>query len=216
MAGMAGEDSTLYAVLAAVAGLILLRLHLWRAIVFLWPPSIRIEAETPDASVMVPGALEPLWDALRAAGFAPLGSHLEAPRLNKPTLLYDAALESKGVYASVFEGPDGKAKLVLVSRVGDAFAVTANHQRPAREVPGRYLSGGLEGASAERVLKAHLRRLATLGAPEGPFDFEQRLDTARRWLRGPGQAELRMRHAVGFLWAVGALLLLAVAAFGRR
>jgi hypothetical protein len=82
--------------------------------------------------------------------------------------------------------------------------VTSDFRRPAREVPGRYLAGAIEGASPERLLKAHLRRVDELGG-ESSFEpsLEGRVRTARAWYAGPGSAELKLQHAVALLWAAG-------------
>lgn len=212
---MQPEGNLLYAVLAAIAGVVLLRFHLWRAVVFLRPESVRVDADTPDGSVLVPGALEPTWDALKALGFAPLGSHLEHARFSPAVTMYDAVHEAKGVFASVFEGKDGRARLVLLSPLDGGFVLTANYRRPAREVPGRYASGGIEGATVERLVNAHARRLAALGAARGPWTLDARIDAARNWYRGSGKAELRQQHAVGLLWTLGALGMVGAAIFGR-
>ena len=213
---MLQQGDPLYAVLAALAGLVLLRFQLWRAVLFLRPQSVRIEADTPDASVLVPGALEATWDALKAAGFTPLGSHLEHARFAPPVTMYDAAHEARGTFASVFEGKDGRARVVLLSPVeGGGFVLTANYRRPARDVPGRYVSGGIEGASVERIVNAHARRLASLGAAKGPWTLDARVDAARNWFRDSGKAELRQQHAVGLLWTLGALGMVGAAIFGR-
>jgi hypothetical protein len=213
---MLQQGEPLYAVLAALAGVLLLRFQLWRAVLFLWPQSVRVEADTPDASVRVPGSLEAAWDALKAAGFTPLGSHLEHARFAPAVTMYDAAHQTRGVFASVFEGKDGRARVLLLTPVeGGGFVLTANHRRPARDVPGRYASGGIEGASVERLVNAHARRLASLGPGKGPWTLEARVDAARNWFRSSGKAELRQQHAVGLLWTLGALGMVGAAIFGR-
>jgi hypothetical protein len=212
---MPPSGDPLYAVLAALAGLALLRVHLWRAVVFLRPQSVRVEADTPDPAVPVPGALEGAWGELRAAGFTPLGTHVEHARFAPPLVMYDAVHEARGVFASLLDGGDGRARLLLLSPTEHGFALTANHRRPARELPGRYVSGGLEGTSVERLVNAHVRRLAALGPARGPWTLDARVDAARRWYRGEGKAELRQQHAVGLLWTLGALGMVGAALWGR-
>lgn len=204
-----------YAVLAVLAALIFLRLHLWRAVLFLRPQSVRIETDTPDGSVTVPGRLEAPWDALKALGFTPLGSHLEHARFSAPVTLYDAAHPAKQLFASVFAGKDGRARVVLLTPTEQGFVLTANYRRPAREVPGRYSSGGIEGASVERLVNAHARRISSHSQAKGPWTLEARVDAARRWYGDAGKAELRQQHAVGLLWTLGALGMVAAALLGR-
>lgn len=204
-----------YTVVAVVAGLLVLRVTLWRAVLFLRPQSVVVDVDTPDASVMVPATLEASWDALKALGFTPLGSHLEHARFSPPVFLYDAVHEAHGAFASVFESRDGRPRVVLLTPIDDGFVLTANYRRPARDVPGRYSSGGIEGASVERLVKAHARRVSAQGAPQGPFSLDARVDAARRWYRGAGKAELRQQHAVGLLWTLGALGMVCAAIVGR-
>ncbi|MEW5740373.1 MAG: hypothetical protein AB1938_15700 [Myxococcota bacterium] len=208
-----------YAVVAVLVALILLRLHLWRAVLFLRPQSVLVEVDTPDGGVLVPGALEAAWEGLKALGFTPLGSHLEHARFSAPVTLFDAAHAEKGMFASVFEGKDGQVRVVLLTPTEGGFVLTANYRRPAREVPGRYSSGGLEGASVERLVNAHARRIAAHSQAKAPWTLEARVDAARRWYRGAGKAELRQQHAVGLLWTLGALGMVAAAiasAIGER
>jgi hypothetical protein len=208
-----------YAAVAVLVALILLRLHLWRAVLFLRPEWVHVEADTPDGSVVVPGTLEAAWEALKALGFGPLGSHLERARFSSPVTLFDAVHPDKGIFASVFEGSDGQARVVLLTPTESGFVLTANYRRPAREVPGRYASGGLEGASVDRLVNAHARRLAAQGPAKGPWTLEGRVDAARRWYAGAGKVELRQQHAVGLLWTLGALGMVAAAiasAIGER
>jgi hypothetical protein len=204
-----------FAVLAVLAGLVLLRLHLWRAVLFVRPQSMRVEADTPDGGVPVPSSLQASWEVLRALGFTRLGTHLEHARFSAPLTLYDAAHPEKQLFASVFEGRDGKARLVLLTPLEQGFVLTADHRRPAREVPGRYLSGGIEGVSVERLVNAHVRRLASLGSARGPWTLEARVDAARAWYAGAGKPELRQQHAVGLLWTLGALGMVGAALVGR-
>lgn len=213
---MPPQGHPLYAVVIALAGAVLLRFQLWRAVLFLSPQSVRVEADTPDPSVMVPGVLEPAWDALKAAGFVPLGSHLEHARFAPAVTLYDAVHEERGTFASVFEDHDGQARVVLLSPTEAGFVLTANYRRPARDVPGRYISGAIDGASVERLVNVHARRLASLGAAKGPWTLDARVDAARNWFRGAGKAELRQQHAVGLLWTLGALGMVGAAIFGRN
>lgn len=203
-----------YTVVAVLAGLLVLRVTLWRAVLFLRPQSVALEVDTPDASVMVPAKLEGHWDALKALGFTPLGSHLEHARFSPPVFLFDAVHEAHGAFASVFESRDGQPRVVLLTPIDGGFVLTANYRRPAREAKG-YSSGGIEGASVERLVKAHARRVSAQGAPQGPWTLEARVDAARRWYRGAGKAELRQQHAVGLLWTLGALGMVCAAIVGR-
>lgn len=195
---------------AIIAGLVVLRLQAWRALVFLSPRSVRVEAEEPGDVVTVPGALERSWNSLRTLGFSLLGTHSEKPVLAKATLFYDAAQAGSKVYASLFVGSSGSAQLMFFTPTAQGGVVTTDFRRPAREVPGSYLAGAIEGATPERLLKVHLRRVEELGG-ESSFEptLEGRVRCARAWYAGPGGFELRLLHAVGLLWAGGGLALVA-------
>jgi hypothetical protein len=207
------SSNPLIAGAAIVAGLVILWLQGPRALVFLSARSVRVEAEEPADVVTVPGALERTWEALRALGFTLLGSHSEKPRLAPGALYYDAAHEASRVYASFFLGPKAAPRLQLFTPSAGGGVLTADFRRPARELPGRYLAGGIEGASAERLLKVHLRRVAELSAAPGfAATLEARVAAARAWYAGRGGAELRLSHTIALLWSIAALGLIASAA----
>lgn len=222
---MLAPGNPIFIGLAVLAALVILRLHLWRALLFARPSSVNVEVDAPADNVTVPGALEPAWDALRAEGFVLLGTHLEEARFAKPVTMYDAAHVDKRVFASLSSGRDGAGtpRLVLLTPIASkgldgetGFVLTANYRRPAREVAGFYCSGGIEGASPERLVKAHLRRVETFGvAPSGDFTLEARVAAARAWYRGAGKTELRQQHAVGLLWTLFAIGMVSAAIFGR-
>ena len=104
----------------------------------------------------------------------------------------------------------------LTPTVGSGFVITGNHHRPARELKGRYLSGALESLSAARVFTAHLRRVPEIGAPAGDYTQEARLAAAGAWFAGPGAVEVRQQNALGLLWTVGTVGMVAAAIFGSR
>lgn len=206
----------LYIGLAVIAALVILRLHLWRALIFLKPSSVRVEADAPADNVTVPGALEPAWDHLRAEGFTLLGTHLEEARFAPAVTMYDAVHAEKRVFASLSIAKEGGAQLVLLTpTAAGGFVLTANYRRPAREVPGRYSSGGIEGAAPERLVKAHLRRTEGLATPNDGWTLDGRVAAARAWYLGAGKTELRQQHAVGLLWTLFAIGMVGAAIFGR-
>jgi hypothetical protein len=197
------------ALVAVLAGVFIVRHHLWRAVLCLAPQTLRTLVEEPGDAMTVPGTLEGVWDSLRALGFTPVGSHTEAPRFGRAILFYDAALPAQHTWTSV-AWVDAQVRVLLLTRTSQGFVLTTNYPRVARELPGRYLAGALVGASPDRLLKAHLRRVAELGATlDQPFTLEGRVELTRAWLQGPGATELRLQHAIGLLWALGGLALIA-------
>ncbi|MGQ0505312.1 MAG: hypothetical protein ACT4TC_08325 [Myxococcaceae bacterium] len=204
-------------VVALVLAAFLLRLFLWRAVLCVAPGSVRIETDAPADQMKLPPALEAHALALRELGFSPLGTRLEKPWLTAETVAYDFVHPQAKSFATLELGRDGKPRLYYLTPVRrDGFVITANYKRPAREVKGRYLSGGLEDFPPDRVFKAHLRRLESVGQPEGALDQEGRLGAARAWVKGLGQRETRLQNVYGLLWSVGTLGMLGAAFFGKR
>lgn len=198
-------DSTLLPFLLLAGALVLLRVFAWRALLFVRPEAVKVEVETPADVTTVPGALEGEWDDLKRLGFALVGSHVERHLLGPSRVLYDAVHPEHPVAASVFLDPAGHKRLVLLTRSAQGFVISTNYRLASVEQPGRYLAGGIEGAHAERLLKAHLRRIGEIGAPVRLETVEARVDAAREWYRGAGKPELRQQHAVALLWTLGAL-----------
>ena len=184
----------------------LLRQNAWRAVLCLFPGSLKVEAEGPAGGVPIPTGLSAAVDELLSLGFVPLGSHREKAFLRRAELLFDFCHPAERSYASVFKGRGGRPGVLLLSRMeGEAFALTANQSRPAKEVPGRYLSGALEVARLERLVKAHQRRAQSLGNPLARCDQEGYFEARRAWFDGPGRRELRAQNLLGLLWTVGTL-----------
>lgn len=209
------SESPLLPLVLLVGAAALLRTFTWRALLCLRPELVRVEAETPADVTTVPGALEGEWDELHRLGFRLLGSHSEARPLGPGLVLYSGVHPEHAVTGSVFLSPDGGKRLMLLSRsaAGDGFVVTTNYRLASKERPGRYLAGGIEGASAERLLKAHLRRVVEVGELQRVDSLEKRVDAARAWYHDAGKAELRQQHAVALLWTLGALGMVSAALF---
>ncbi len=189
-------------VVAIVA--VVLRFFLWRAIACVRPGSYAFEADAPGDSMQVPTTLEGLVTALRALGFEPLGSHTEKAVLGPRRENFNYVNAGAGTFATVYADKRGGPHLYLFTPTeGGGFVITSNHRRPAREVPGRYLSGTLEDHPPDRLFKAHQRRIANVGAPSGPWTLEGRVDAARAWLAGPGPLEIRLQNSLGSLWVAG-------------
>jgi hypothetical protein len=203
--GLAVADSTLLPFVLLAAAAVLLRLFGWRALLFLRPEAVKLEVETPADVTTVPGALEGEWDDLRALGFRLVGSHVERRPLGPSLVLYDAVHPEHPVSASLFLEKDGAKRLMLLTRSERGFVISTNYRLASVERPGRYLAGGLEGAHAERLLKAHLRRIGEIGPAIRLDTLEARVEAARDWYRGAGKPELRQQHAVALLWTLGAL-----------
>ena len=149
------------AVAIFVLALVGLRFQAWRAVLCLRSQSVRVDLETPADQTQVPAELEDALFELKKLGFRLLGAHSEKIPLAPERLFVDAVHEQEPVIASLTVGPDEQEHLVFVTESEKGFVVTANYKRPAREVPGHYLSGSIDGAAAERLFKVHLRRVLT-------------------------------------------------------
>jgi len=203
------------ALVGLVLALMLLRLNFWRAVLFLAPTSVRVEPEAPADQMDLPPELAPLAEQLRALGFTALGSHEEKPRFHPATRSYDFARPAERVFATLHLGRDATPRLYLLTPLAPGgFVITAGYKRPALDLAG-YRSGGLEGASPERLYRAHLRRLEGL-TPSGDFTWEGRVEAGRSWYRGLGQKEIRRQNLPGLLWTLAALAIVASAFVGGR
>lgn len=207
-------DSPAVTVLMLVAAAVVLRLSLWRAVLTVRPDAVRVEPETPADVTTLPAELIDAGDQLEALGFTLLGTHSEKPPLRREELFFDYLHRTQPVLASLSLGREDLERLTLLTRTERGFVVTSNFKRPAREVPGRTLSGGLDGASIERVFKAHVRRVPELGPPVTLKSIDDAVEAVRAWFATSGKPESRQRHAVGLLWTLFALGMVG-AAFGR-
>jgi len=203
-----------------VAGLVLavtlFWLNLWRAVLVLFPASVRVEPEAPADQMDLPQECAAQAGQLKALGFLPLGSHDEKPRLRAATRSYNYAHPGEKVFATLHLGPDGQPRLYFLTPVApDGFVITAGYRRAALDIPGRYRAGGLEDAAPDRLLRAHLKRLEGL-TPSGEFTWEGRVAAGRSWYRGLGQKEIRRQNLPGLLWTVAALAIVASAFLGGR
>ncbi|MBS1150594.1 MAG: hypothetical protein H6Q89_2292 [Myxococcaceae bacterium] len=196
---------------------VVMRGNLWRAWLCLHPTSIAIEADAPAGQIKLPKELERADAELRALGFVSLGSHVEQPRFGPEMLSYDYAHPGDQCFATLYVSTNGEAKLYFLTPTErGGFVITANHRRPAREIKGHYLSGALESLPAPRVFTAHLRRVSEVGTPEGEFTQAGRIAAAKAWFAGPGKLEVRQQNALGLLWTVGTVGMVAAAIFGQR
>lgn len=195
---------------------VVLYLMAWRAWLFVRPDSIQMELDEPADKIQLPGDLEALAEELQKLGFKALGSHWEKPLFTRETVSYDYVNAEKKVFATVYEGRDGAARMYLLTPIrcpdgSTGFVVTANYRRPAREIGRCYYSGGLEGYSPERVVKAHLRRLDNEKLePTGDFSAEGRLAAGRSWFKSYGRTEIRAQNLHGLLWSASAVTVLIV------
>lgn len=196
---------------------IVMRGNFWRAWLCLRPTSITIEADAPAGQIKLPEALEKVDAEVRALGFTSLGSHLEQPRFGPEMVSYDYAHPTDKCFATLYVSTSSEAKLYfLTPTAGGGFVITANHRRAAREIKGRYLSGSLESLPAARVFTAHLRRIGEVGTPEGEFTQAGRIAAAKAWFAGPGNVEVRQQNALGLLWTLGTVGMVAAAIFGQK
>jgi hypothetical protein len=206
----------IYAMGAGVIAIVM-RGNLWRAWLCLKPTSILIEADAPAGQIKLPEPLEKTDAELRALGFASIGSHVEQPKFGPEMVSYDYVHAEHRCFATLYVSTNGGAKLYFLTPTqGGGFVITANHPRPAREIKGRYLSGSLESLPAARVITAHQRRVSEVGAPEGEFNQAGRIAAAKAWFAGPGNVEVRQQNALGLLWTVGTVGMVAAAIFGQK
>lgn len=201
-------------VLVCAAAALILRWNLWRAILWLKPDVTRVEADAPADQVQLPTGLAAAEEHLFALGFTRLGTHLEKSPLSRGRLAYDYAHAGEKAFATLFTSPRGEPRLFfLTPTANEGFVITADHRRPAHEVPGRYLSGGLDETSAERIFKAHQRRVQTVGEPQVTPTLEARVEAGKAWYRGFGQREVRQQNGLGLLWSLGSLGMVGAAFF---
>jgi hypothetical protein len=187
----------------------LLLLNFWRAVLFLSPGSVRVLPGAPAGQMQLPPELAPLAGQLQALGFVPLGSHVEKPRFQKGTASYDFAHPGEHTFATLHFSPQGEPRFYLLTPLApEGFVLTAGYRRPGFEVPGRYRSGGVPGASPERLFQAHRLRLQGF-KPSEDFTWEERLRSGQAWYRGLGQKEIRRQNVQGVLWTVVALAIVA-------
>ncbi|MFL5318904.1 MAG: hypothetical protein ACJ790_04550, partial [Myxococcaceae bacterium] len=139
--------------------------------------------------------------------FQALGSHWEKPLFTGFTSSFDYAKPDVHVFATLYLGRDGAARLYFLTPLkDDGFVVTANYRRPARELTGRYYSGGLEEYAPDRVFKAHLRRIDNEKLqPSGAFSQDDRISAAKRWFGSYGQSEIRWQNLHGLLWTLATI-----------
>lgn len=196
-----------------VLGAVLLRFFAWRAALFLRPSAVKVEVETPADVTPIPDELADTWAELQKLGFTLLGAHSERSLFRGDVHFIDGVHATEPVVASLTVGRDEQDHLTLWTQSERGFVVTANFERPSRDVPGTYLSGSIDGAAPERLFKVHLRRVPEIGASVRLDTLEKRVDAARAWFSRSGKPELRQEHAVGLLWSVGALGMVAAALF---
>ncbi len=205
------NDVTLEALVLLAIAAVALWLTAWRALLFLAPGTVRVEVESPADATRVPDELADAVSALRKLGFTLLGAHSEKYPLRAPREFIDLVKEN--VVASLRVGRDEGDEVTLWSHAQGRFVITSNFKRPSREVPGRYLSGAIDGASYERLLNVHLRRVPEINATGRAENVEAHVETVRAWFRGAGKPELRQAHAVALLWSLGAVGMVGAAVF---
>lgn len=232
---MALDGQSLFHLATVLVGAGLVWANLWRALIFVTPSSTTLEIEDGSPDAPVPGWLEETHTALRGLGFAPVGSWLELRRLG-PTRTswgYVNAAQHTFVIASDAplvrvrrspltppeprlerEGPAARVTFITVS-AASGFLLSSNFRRPGATIPHRHLCAGLPNASVDRLFRAHLRRIEELGVPAGTFSLEGLLTHLRDWHTSVGRAELQRQHAVGLLWTLGGLGMVAGPLVGR-
>lgn len=223
------DGPSLFHLGTVVGGAALVWANLWRALVFVTPSSTTLEIEDGSPDAPVPGWLEPSHESLRALGFSLVGTWLEQRRLGPTRTSWGYVNPAHHTFAVVSDGPlvrraqpawippeprlerEGPAARVTFVTVSasNGFLLSSNFRRPGASVPARHLCAGLPGAAADRLFRAHLRRIPELGAPAGTFTLDGLLAHLREWQSSVGRAELQRLHAVGLLWTGGGLGMVA-------
>jgi hypothetical protein len=198
-----------------VASAAVLWLNLGRALLWVRPKLLTLEADAPADQVKVPDELTALARELSEQGFVFLGTHQERSPARPVRTCWDFAAESSGTFATLDVSRAGERQLVFFTRTADdAFVLTANHRRPVRADAGRYEASYLENVNVARLFKAH-QRVVGERKGEGPMTLEGRVDAAQAWLAGPGRVEIRQQHLSGLLWTLSTVGMVAGAVFGR-
>lgn len=200
-------------VLVGLFALYMLLRHGRRALLFVAPRLVRIEAkEEPSTVAQLRAGAE-----LEELGFARLGSrseHAIAGGLDLHSDVYGNG--TAGTFADLFAhqtSPASGALVAFFSRFPDgAMVLTANHPRMSMST-GMGQIGGLPSSGIGPTWAAHQKAVARFAERHGPpseaGDMASRLEAARRWYGGIGGRELRRLFTVSFLNALIALLLLA-------
>ena len=229
------DGQSLFHLGTVAGGAALIWANLWRALVFITPSSTAFEIEDGSPDAPVPGWLEETHEALRGLGFSLVGTWIEQRRLGPTRTSWGYVNEAQKTFAIASdaplvrtsqrpwtppeprierEGPAARVTFLTVSGEG-AWLLSSNFRRPGAAVPNRHLCAGLPAAAADRLFRAHLRRVPEIGAPAGTFTLDGLLAHLRDWHSTVGRAELQRLHAVGLLWTVGGLGMVAGPLVGR-
>jgi hypothetical protein len=216
--------------LTALAGVVLLCANTWRTLVFFSTRATTFEVDDSTRDVAIPEWLQSADHALRRLAFEPLGTFVETRRLGPSRTVFGYVHPAQSTFALVFnttntssllslfgpleprlerEGP-GCRVTFLTPAVGGGFLLSSNHRRPGAEVPGQHLCAGLAHAPIDRLFRAHLRRFAELPPAQlHPATLDALVTHVHRWATSFGRTEQRRLHAVGQLWTLGGLGMVA-------
>lgn len=228
------DGQTLLRLGTSIAGAGLVWANFWRAVLFATPGATTLEIDdgTPDAPV--PSWLEQTHELLKGLGFAPVGTWVELRRFGPTRTCWGYVNPAQHTFAVVAdsplvrvappwvppeprlerEGPAARVTFVTVSASG-GFLLSSNFRRPGDSIPSKHLCAGLPGATADRLFRAHVRRVPELGDSAGTFTLEGLLSHLREWNASVGRSELKRQHAVGLLWTLGGLGMVAGPLVGR-
>lgn len=202
-------------VIIVVVGLVVLLRNLPGALLCLWPGLMRNREDEDDE---LPLAAAPVAEELARLDFTRLGARVEGPPMSRGQRRFDFALTREHTFASLFV--DEVPLLTLTTPFSDgSFVLTSDHRRPGIERAGRYLAGGIPGATPEQLLTVHQRRvegLKQLGkSPSAEPTLRGAVDARRRFFRGVGAREIRHLYAMRLVIALLALMFVISVLFGQ-
>ena len=200
-----------------VGGLIFLFRYLPGALLCLWPGFMRIREEEDDHASL-PRPLQPVAAELGRMGFRKLGVRVEGAPMRIGARTYMFGLDGESTFAGVRW--DEVPMLTLETPFADgSFVVTSDFRRPGVERKGRYLAGGIPGATPQQLLTVHRRRVEELRStgksPGTETTLRGSVMARRKLFRGVGANEIRAANSTRLMLALVALMVVISVLFGQ-
>ncbi len=209
---------SLRGLIIVAVGLGILLWYLPGALLCLWPGFMRVREEDEGDAGREPLALGSIAQELVALGFRRVGVRVEGPPMRPGVRTWEYALPSENTFASL--GFDDEPMLTLETPFADgSFVVTSDYRRPGVERRGRYLAGGIPGATPQQLLTVHRRRVEELRtggkAPVADATLTGAVAARRTLFRGVGAREIRTANATRLMVALVALMAVISVLFGQ-